>query len=265
MLKRVLVVVLVAATAGALAMTAAAVPESRATSASTASPGAPSSATPTGSSTGPAYLADREPTFSEDFDTPAAAGGPFAETYRNSWQPYPDGAGGKYYSDELISAHDSYLDVALDGERGAAGTFGTPTGAWSHVGGTFSIRARATGGDGNGIAVMLWPTSNAWADGELNYPEGQFDGSPRVFHHSMLQGLERRTEHYNTRVSWNDWHTYTTEWVPGKIIRYYLDGKLVFTVPRNVPTTPHRYMFQIGNWGAPGHVQIDWVRTYDAE
>ncbi|WP_323749713.1 glycoside hydrolase family 16 protein [Curtobacterium sp. VKM Ac-1376] len=258
-------VVVVAAAAGALAVTAAAVPEGSAPSGSNASADPTAATSPTPSPTMPSYLANREPTYSEDFDTPAAAGGQFAATYRESWQPYPDGTGGKYYSDKLISAHDGYMDVAMDGEHGAAGTFGTPTDAWSHVGGTFSIRARATGGDGNGAAVMLWPTSDAWTDGELNYPEGQFDGSPRVFHHSMLQGLERDTETYNTRVSWRDWHTYTTEWIPGKIIRYYLDGKLVFTVPRNVPTTPHRYMFQIGNWGDPGHLQIDWVRTYDAE
>lgn len=264
MLRRVLTVVVVAAAAGALAVTAAAVPGDRATSATDLDAGV-TTASPTPAPTMPSYLSDREPAFSEDFDTPASAGGPFAATYRDSWQPYPDGTGGKYWSGKLISAHDGYMDVAMDGEHGAAGTFGTPTGAWSHVGGTFSIRARATGGEGNGVAVMLWPTSDAWVDGELNYPEGQFEGSPRVFHHSMTPGSERDTEHYNTRVSWQDWHTYTTEWVPGKIIRYYLDGKLVFTVPRNVPTTPHRYMFQVGNWGDPGHLQIDWVRTYDPE
>ena len=190
-------------------------------------------------------------------------GGPFAATYAQSWQPYPDGMGGKYWSGKIISAHDGSMDVAMDGEHGAAGTFGTPTGAWTHVGGTFSIRARATGGGDNGLAVMLWPTSDDWSEGELNYPEGNFDGAVHAFHHLMVPGHEQEKVSYTADVSWRDWHTYTTQWVPGKYVRYYLDGKLVMSVTHDVPTTPHRYMFQIGNWGSSGHLMIDWVRTWD--
>jgi hypothetical protein len=204
-------------------------------------------------------------TFAETFDTPAAAGGAFARTYADSWQPYPDGTGGRYFSDPLISAHDGLMDVTLDGKRGAAGTFGTPEDAWSHVGGTFSIRAKATGGDGNGTAVMLWPTSNVWSDGEIDYPEGNFDDGPHVFHHSMVKGQEASAQAYDTGVSWRDWHTYTVRWVPGQLVRYYLDGDPVLTVTKNIPTAPHRFMFQTGDWGAPGHLLIDWVSTDEPE
>ncbi|WP_159573048.1 glycoside hydrolase family 16 protein [Curtobacterium sp. 18060] len=266
MLTRVTMIVLVGAAAAALAVSAAAVPESSRSSAAAASQGQQTNATPLRAD-GPAVRPDptigRVPTFSVDFDTPAAADGPFAATYAQSWQPYPDGTGGRYWSGSQISAHDGYMDVALDGEHGAAGTFGTPEDAWSHVGGTFSIRARATGGADNGVAVMLWPTSDDWGDGEVNFPEGNFDSTPRVFHHSMVPGHEKRFDHYNTRVSWSSWHTYTMEWIPGRAVNYYLDGELVYTVARNVPSSPHRYMFQVGNWGDPGHLEIDWVRTYD--
>jgi len=200
-------------------------------------------------------------TFSEGFDTPAPAGGAFAATYANAWQPYPDATGGKYWSSLVASAHDGVMDVTLDGAHGVAGTFGTPTDAWSHVGGTFSIRAKASGGAGNGVAVMLWPTSNVRSDGELNYPEGQFEGRPTVFHHSMVPGHEDKAKSIDTYVSWHGWHTYTTDWVPGQYVKYYLDGELIGTVTENVPTTPHRYMFQTGNWGQPGHLLIDWVAT----
>jgi len=234
---------------------------------STAESGEPDptgSAVPTSSASPVPTLPDLgAPTFEEDFDTPAAAGGPFAATYAQSWQPYPDGMGGKYWSGKIISAHDGSMDVAMDGEHGAAGTFGTPTGAWTHVGGTFSIRARATGGGDNGLAVMLWPTSDDWSEGELNYPEGNFDGAVHAFHHLMVPGHEQEKVSYTADVSWRDWHTYTTQWVPGKYVRYYLDGKLVMSVTHDVPTTPHRYMFQIGNWGSSGHLLIDWVRTWD--
>lgn len=220
----------------------------------------PTFSAPTPSPTLPASP-KHTPTFLENFDTPAAAGGPFAATYANSWQPYADGTGGKYYSDQLISAHDGVMDVAMDGKHGAAGVFGTPDSAWTHVGGTFSIRARATGGDHNGAAIMLWPTSNIRSDGELNYPEGNFEAHPMVFHHSMIPGHEGSSIPLDTGVTWRDWHTYTMGWKPGKSVAYYLDGTLLETITTNVPTTAHRYTFQIGNRGAPGHVLIDWVST----
>ncbi|WP_065965177.1 glycoside hydrolase family 16 protein [Curtobacterium sp. UCD-KPL2560] len=219
-------------------------------------PAATASPTPTPPAGG------RPPTFSEDFDTPAAADGPFAATYAGSWQPYPDGMGGKYWSGPLISAHDGYMDVGMDGKRGAAGTFGTPDDAWDHVGGTFSVRARAVGGDGNGAAFMLWPTSDDWAEGELDFPEGNFQGTVGAFTHSMVPGQERQAAGLHTDTTWREWHTYTTEWVPGQVVRYSIDGEVVFETHEHVPTTAHRYMFQIGDWGQPGHLEIDWVRSW---
>jgi hypothetical protein len=226
------------------------------------------SATPTSTSTPtvtPTAPDDDDPTFFEDFTTAAAAGGPFAREYADAWQPYPDGTGGMYYSAPLISAHDGVMDVTLDGKRGAAGTFGTPDGAWGHVGGTFTIRAKATGGDGNGTAVMLWPTSNVWADGEIDYPEGNFDAAPSAFHHSMTAGQEASAQYLATGVDWRSWHTYSETWIPGKSVTYSVDGKTIGTVAHDVPTTPHRFMFQTGNWGDAGHLLIDWVSTDDLD
>lgn len=298
MIKRVMTVVVVAAGAAALALATVApagssepAPGTAGSSVQSATPSAPTTKQPSAAGsaasapvdesttpTTPSTTAEPDPTappmavgtttnppagstFAEGFDTPAPAGGAFAATYANAWQPYPDATGGKYWSSLIASAHDGVMDVAMDGKHGAAGTFGTPTGAWSHVGGTFSIRAKASGGAANGVAVMLWPTSNVRADGELNYPEGQFDGRPTVFHHSMVPGHEDKAKRIDTHVSWRGWHTYTTDWVPGQYVKYYLDGELIGTVTENVPTTPHRYMFQIGNWGQPGHLLIDWVAT----
>ncbi|MBK0296309.1 family 16 glycosylhydrolase [Bacillus sp. S34] len=66
---------------------------------------------------------------------------------------------------------------------------------------------------------------------------------------------------FGADVSWRDWHTYTTQWVPGKYVKYYLDGKLVMSVTHDVPTTEHRFMFQTGFWGESGNLLIDWVAT----
>jgi hypothetical protein len=201
-------------------------------------------------------------TFTENFHTSAAANGPFARTYANAWQPYPDGTSGIYSSSSQVSARDGVMRVALDGAHGTAGTFGTPNGAWSHVGGKFSVRARAEGGDGNGAAFMVWPSSNVWADGEIDFPEGNFESTPMAFQHSMTPGREATATSISTGVSWRKWHTYSVEWIPGRSVTYLVDGRVLRTVTVDVPTTPHRYMFQVGNWGQSGHLDIDWVSTY---
>jgi hypothetical protein len=155
------------------------------------------------------------------------------------------------------------MDVSLNGSRGAAGTFGTTSGAWSHTGGMFSVRAKATGGVGNGAAFMLWPSSNTWSDGEIDYPESNFEDSPMLHQHSMTPGQEANNTASTTGASWRGWHTYSVQWIPGKSVTYLLDGKVIDTITQDVPTTPHRYMFQVGNWGTSGHLFIDWVATYN--
>jgi hypothetical protein len=197
--------------------------------------------------------------FVEDFDTPAAVG-QVTSVYPQSWQPYPDGTSGIYEPSKTVSVHDGVMDIQLGG-AGAAGTFGTADGAWDHVGGSFSVRAKATGGDGNGAAFMLWPTSGVWSDGEIDFPEGNYDESPSAFQHSMTPGREAERVQVGTGVSWRDWHTYTVDWKPGESVTYSVDGKVLQTITHDVPTTPHRYMFQTGNWGASGNLLIDWVST----
>lgn len=191
----------------------------------------------------------------------ATPAGKVDTAYANYWQPYPNGTSGKYYSDDIISLHDGLMDIAVGNGKGAAGTFGTKTSAYSHVGGTFSIRAKTTGGLGNGIAVMLWPSSDVWAEGELDFPEGGFGNYVNGFHHSTVPGKEQQQVHLQPGVKWSDWHTYSIVWKPGVSVAYYVDDKLIGRVTKWVPTTDHRYMVQTGNTGKPGHLLIDWVRT----
>lgn len=213
----------------------------------------------------------------ENFATTAPAGtgtGGFIPTYANSFQPYDDVA--PYFPRQMISSHDGVMDVYMDGTKGAAGSFGSPSDYFNRVGGRFAMRAKALDAIGNGTAVMLWPsarlqsdgtTGERWADGEIDYPESNFDLSPYVHHHRMIVGSEGLSDDYLTGVSWRDWHVYSVEWYPpGKgptpatgSVRYYVDEVLVMTVTTNIPTVAHRYMFQVGNYGTPGHMYIDWV------
>lgn len=197
--------------------------------------------------------------FVEDFDDSAATG-LVAQAYKQAWQPYPDGTSGIYAPSKTVSVHDGVMDVQLGG-AGTAGTFGTFAKAWGHVGGSFSVRAKATGGDGNGAAFMLWPTSGIWSDGEIDFPEGNFDESPSAYHHSMTPGQESNRVQLGTGVSWRDWHTYKIDWVAGKSVTYSVDGRVLDTITHDVPWTPHRFMFQTGNWGDSGNLLIDWVST----
>lgn len=197
--------------------------------------------------------------FVEDFDLSAALGS-VAGLYQQAWQPYPDGTSGIYAPSRTVSVHDGVMDVQLGGD-GTAGTFGTKAGAYDHIGGSFSVRAKATGGDGNGAAFMLWPSSDRWSDGEIDFPEGNFESEPMAFHHSMTPGQEAERVQIQTGVSWRDWHTYTVDWDPGRSVTYKVDGRVIGTVTHDVPTTAHRFMFQTGNWGAGGHLLIDWVTT----
>lgn len=196
----------------------------------------------------------------ENFDTVADANGPFKTAYANSWQPFNDE--GIYYPNQMVSAHDGAMDIRLDGTKGAAGTFGAPADAFNRVGGRFSMRAKAIGGDGNGAAVMVWPSSDVWNEGEIDYPEANFETTPFVHHHVMNQGDNSAAEDYDTTVSWRDWHIYTIEWIPGVSVKYYLDGVALLTVTSNVPTTAHRYQVQTGNYGSPGNMYIDWVSIW---
>ena len=234
-------------------------PTATETPSAAASPSTAATPSPAAASTDPSGVNPPDANFVEDFDTSAAAG-KVASVYSQAWQPYADGTSGIYWPSQSVSVHDGVMDVALGG-TGAAGTFGTSAGAWDHVGGTFSVRAKATGGDGNGAAFMLWPTSENWADGEIDFPESNFEASPNGYQHSMTPGQEDERVQVGTGVSWRDWHTYTIDWVPGESVTYSVDGTVLQTITHDVPTTAHRFMFQTGNWGASGDLLIDWVAT----
>ncbi len=201
--------------------------------------------------------------FSEDFNIDAAAGGPFASVYADSWQPYIEGTGNEYYPNAIISAHDGVMDVAMNGTQGAAGSFGPASIAFSHQGGKFTVRAKALDAIGNGAAFMLWPNDDNWDEGEIDYPESNFEATPFVHQHVMNNGgQDAASQDYDTGASWRDWHTFSIEWLPGTSVKYFLDDVLVFSTTTNVPTSAHRHMFQVGNHGAPGHLYIDWVAHY---
>jgi hypothetical protein len=231
----------------------------------------------------------------DNFDTAASAGastGQFMNVYQNSFQPYDDGGqvyvpangstpasgGGAMYPRQMISAHDGVMDISSDGQRASAGSFGSSTTAYNRIGGRFSIRMKAIGLFNNGPAFMLWPSdtgTGTWYFGEIDFPESVsgrggvigFQDAPYIHHHKMVQGQENLAQDVPLGVSWRDWHVYTVEWYPPNstkggstgLVIYYVDGVEVYRTTTDVPSTVHRWCFQIGDWGAPGNIYIDWI------
>jgi len=114
---------------------------------------------------------------------------------------------------------------------------------------------------------LLWPDSEVWADGEINFPEGRLDGTVHAFNH-CIGNPARNCLAKNTKVSFADWHVYTIEWTPGRI-SYYLDGDRVATTTKSVPEKPMHWVLQTETDGNPvqarssaGYLSIDWATIY---
>ena len=196
----------------------------------------------------------------EDFLAKATSA-QFSTTYSKSWSSYDDG--GKYYK-SAISASNGMMNITLNGLTGAAGVFGPEDTRMGHMYGRYSICFKAVGANGNGTAIMVWPSSNIWGDGEIDYPEGNFESTLQVFHHGVGCTQCYAADGFNTGVSWRDWHVATTEWTPTSL-KYYLDGILIKTVTHDIPINNHRFTIQMAPNASnvlTGNFYIDWVVVY---
>ena len=185
----------------------------------------------------------------------------FSDLYGKSWSPYDNG--GKYYQ-SAISASNGMMKIALNGTTGAAGVFGPTATRWGHLYGRYSICFKAVAADGNGTAILIWPSSDIWGDGEIDYPEGNFESTLQVFHHGVGCMECAAADGFNTGVSWREWHIATTEWTPSTV-KYYLDKQLIKTVTHDIPKNNHRFTIQMApntNNSLPGYFYIDWVTIY---
>ncbi|GAA2005789.1 glycoside hydrolase family 16 protein [Nakamurella flavida] len=210
--------------------------------------------------------------FSEDFAT-AQDKGHFPGVYGAKWRSYhgfPDTSQKGDYDQGIISVHDGALDVNL-----GTGADGRPKGAapipllddsgkvTGQVYGRYTMRFKADNMPGYGMAGLLWPSSGTWADGEIDFPEGAFDGGIWAYTH-CVGNPQKNCSYLETGVGWSGWHTATIEWMPGRI-NYILDGKVLQTVTKSVPTKAMQWVLQTGTMGdgpakgTKGHLLIDWV------
>ena len=134
--------------------------------------------------------------------------------------------------------------------------------------GRYSVRARFNATDrGYKTAWLLWPDDGVWpGHGEIDWPEGNIPGNPSAFAHwaSPTGGQDA----FSQPLTGTNWHTYTTEWSPGKIV-FLLDDAVVGTSTKLVPATPMHWVLQceteIGSTAVipaaatVATIEVDWI------
>lgn len=217
-------------------------------------------------------------TFRAGFDS-AAPVGKFAATYPRIglYDGFTDTTGkGKYAPSKVLSVKGGVLDFALHTEKGQPLVAAImPDGYAPHKTGRVSIRYKTTKTQGYKFSTILWPSSDDWNEGEIDWPEADLGARPRPA--SAVPGswtpLGMRFEPGKETFAPSDstgWHVATIEWDKG-IVRFYWDGKLVSSTTKAVPTTAFRVTMQAEtttNGGAipasaVGHVSVDWIAIWN--
>jgi hypothetical protein len=222
-------------------------------------------------------------TYAEDFARDAPVGKVQAAYPKMGYyKSGRDTSGYGYYApDYVLSVQNSMLDFHLrtiSGYPVAASIL--PDNYAPHVHARVSVRYRADPITGFKFVGMLWPSSNVWNNGEIDWPEGNLTGHVRpasAVAGSMGYGkgggpvFLPPTEMF-AATDQTQFHVVTTEWT-SDAVRFYWDGTLVAKVTQGVPTQPMRVTLQAETWqnaGPPpaasdGHVEIDWVVIYKAQ
>ena len=82
--------------------------------------------------------------------------------------------------------------------------------------GRYAVRWKADAIPGYKVAWLLWPDSEVWPrDGEIDFPEGNLDGTVEGFMHRQNGTSGGDQDHAGSAVRFGDgrWHTAVTEWL----------------------------------------------------
>ncbi|GAA0303884.1 fibronectin type III domain-containing protein [Kineococcus aurantiacus] len=255
------------------------------TSLGTGTPAAVKAVVPSPSPSGQAMpvggLTGWKQVFAEDFTADLPLGG-WPGAYSGRFEPYdwgtPDtGKQGVWKTSKVFSAKGGVGDYYLHSENGvpqSAALIPKVGGRNAdQVFGRYSVRFKVDPGmAGWSSAWLLWPLDDGdpatreWPDkGEIDWPEGELDGEVKGFlHYANPAGGQ---DEFHSGVAFSPgWHTATTEWTAGQV-KFLLDGRLVGTATRQVPTGPMHWVLQSETaYGekptTAGHIQIDWVVQY---
>lgn len=220
-----------------------------------------------------------QPTWSQDFLTPCALG-QFAATYpnlalydgfedtsRNLGRPV--GQRGIYDSSKTATVSNSLLDMYVHTE-GQVPYVCAVTPPMNQLYGRFSVRFKSDLVTGYKVAWLLWPDSDIWAEGELDFPEADLGMSIYGYSHEVTGTPNNNAFSVDTGASMGRWQTATIEWHPDRVV-FDLDGfSWSTTATAGIPTHSMHWVLQTETQlsaappptAAAGHVWIDWLAAW---
>jgi beta-glucanase (GH16 family) len=192
-----------------------------------------------------------------------------------------------------VSVHDGMATLRAQKEdsrcgsqnRGYTTAYLTTQGRQSFTYGRFEIRARTPTGptDSTGLWPAFWLRPDDGGKGEIDVVElpggaNYYKAATQAIFYDYTPVKQDHRYTFPTGYPADGFHTYVTEWDPGKL-RWYIDGVPVYE--RDRTTTPwfdealsrpfHLLLnFQVGGWLGdpdpatrfPADFQIDYVRVY---
>lgn len=219
--------------------------------------------------------------FTEDFTTPVALGswpssysskfgdytytGCTYSTADKRWYGCDTSRNGSWNAKKTVSVGGGSADYWLHSENGVAYSAAILPKAAQQTYGRYEVRFKVDSGmTGWKSAWLLWPDSDKWADGEMDWPEGDLTGSMNAFTH-YVGDPNSQTQSDSGVAFASGWHTATTEWLPGAM-KYYLDGRLIGTHTTRVSGNPMHWVLQSETGDTKpttsGHIKIDWAVQY---
>lgn len=220
--------------------------------------------------------------FTEDFTSGNVALGSWPGRYGAKWYayeaPYTDTSGnGQYNPKKVLSVKNGLLDMWLRTERGQALVAAPvplldPSKDWreGQLYGRYSVRFRSDPVPGYKTAWLLWPASDDWTEGEIDFPEGDLNSTISGYSHQVDGDPTVDAFTVDSTARYPTWHIATIDWTPAGVT-FYLDGKNLGTGTGDaVPHTAMHWVLQTETQlhgrkpprSAAGHVQVDWVVAY---
>jgi hypothetical protein len=210
-----------------------------------------------------------------------------SSTYARRFFAYSGGdtfGHGVYDAKRVNSVSGGLLDWYLHKENGqpyvSALVPVVPATGWGQRYGRYSVRFRSDVVPGYKMAFLLWPDSDNWGEGEIDFPEAgslEKSGKDNSIYANLYPRGNTRTgtpgtpTRFSTTTQAGDglWHIATMEWSPNKLT-FILDGVNLGSKTAGVPTTPMHWVLQVEtsiggparNSNAAGHLQVDWATMY---
>jgi len=220
----------------------------------------------------------------DDFTTAVPLGSFPGSTYRSryfTYGGYADTSGRGWYDPaKVLSVKDGMLDWYIHTSGGmprvSAVVPRIPSTGWGQTYGRYSVRFRSDTIKGYKMVAMLWPDSDNWGEGEIDFMETGHLAGAKIYANmypkgNRATGTPGTPTGFRTQVAadGNGWHVATVEWAPGSVT-YWLDGTKLGTSTNGVPSTSMHMVFQVEttvDLAAPastvaGHVQVDWIVQY---